>query len=85
MRSNADLVGDMATLARLHAALDSIVETEYVIAAIHQTSPSAPPAVARVSALLGEARELLRSLLARREHRHAVGSADKLAHRAPED
>jgi hypothetical protein len=86
MRTNADFVGDMATLARLHAALDSVVETEHVISAIHETSMSPPPAVARVGALLGEARELLRWLLATRpEHRHAVGSADTLAHRGSED
>ncbi|TMQ15752.1 MAG: hypothetical protein E6J91_12945 [Deltaproteobacteria bacterium] len=72
----------MATLARLHAALDSVVETEHVIAAIHNSSGNPPPAVARVGSLLGEARELLRHLLARPEHRHAVGSADTLAHRA---
>lgn len=74
----------MATLARLHAALDSVVETEHVIAAIHETSPSPPPAVARVGALLGEARELLRLLLVRPERRHGVGSADTLAQRARE-
>jgi hypothetical protein len=75
MRSKADLVGDLATLARLHAALDSVVETEQVIAAIHETSPSAAPAVVRVGALLGEARELLRRLLVHPERREA----DKLA------
>ena len=65
MRSNADVVADLATLARLHAALDSVVETEQVIAAIHETSPSAAPGVVRVGALLGEARELLRRMLVR--------------------
>ena len=85
MRTHADFVGDMATLARLHAALDSVVETEHVISAIHDTSMNPPPAVIRVGALLGEARELLRRLLARPEHRHAVGSSDILAHRSPED
>jgi hypothetical protein len=75
MRSNADLVGDLATLARLHAALDSVVETEQVIAAIHETSPSAGPAVVRVGALLSEARELLRRMLVRPDRR----DGDKLA------
>ena len=74
----------MATLARLHAALDSVVETEQVIAAIHDTSASPPPAVTRVGVLLGEARELLRWMLVRPEHRHSVGSADTMAHRIPE-
>ena len=46
-----------------------------MIAAIHETSPSAAPAVVRVGALLGEARELLRRLLAHPERREA----DKLA------
>lgn len=65
----------MATLARLHAALDSITETEHVIAAIHSTSPHPPQALSRVGSLLGETRELLRWMLARPEHRQAVGSA----------
>ena len=75
MRSHPDHDGDLATLARLHAALDSVVETEQVIAAIHQTSPGAASGVVRVSALLGEARELLRRMLARPERREP----DKLA------
>ena len=79
MRSNADLVGDMATLARLHAALDSVVETEQVIAAIHDSSASRSQAVVRVGTLLGEARELLRGLLVRPDRRSAVGTVDSLA------
>lgn len=75
MRSNPELVGDLATLARLHAALDSVVETEQVIAAIHQTSPGAAPGVVRVSALLGEARELLRRMLQRPERQAAANLA----------
>jgi hypothetical protein len=70
---------DLATLARLHAALDSVVETEQVIAAIHDSSASHAAAVVRVSTLLGEARELLRGLLVRPDRRHAVGSLDSLA------
>jgi hypothetical protein len=84
MRTKAEALRDMATLARLHAALDSVVETEHVIAAIQNTSTSPPAAVARIGSLLGETRELLRWLLARPEHRQAVGSADTLAHRTRE-
>jgi hypothetical protein len=62
---------DMMTLARLHAALDSVVETEALIGAVHETSPLPQPAVLRVKELVGEARELLRWLL-RPESRHAV-------------
>jgi hypothetical protein len=51
------------TLARLHAALDSVVETEHMIAAIKQGSPTAPRSVQHVADLLGQARELLRYLL----------------------
>ena len=62
----------MVALARLHAALDSVVETQGVIAAIHQASAIPQPGVTRVSELLGEARELLRGLLVRPETRQAV-------------
>jgi hypothetical protein len=79
MRNNAELVADLATLARLHAALDSVVETEQVIAAIHDSSTSHSVAVVRVGALLGEARELLRGLLVRPDRRHGVGALDSLA------
>jgi hypothetical protein len=72
-------VADLATLARLHAALDSVVETEQVIAAIHDSSASRAAAVVRVSALFGEARELLRGLLVGPDRRYAVGSPDSLA------
>jgi hypothetical protein len=63
---------DMITLARLHAALDSVVETEQQIAAIRDAS--AIPHVGRVAELLDQARELLRGML-RKETRHAVGLA----------
>lgn len=79
MRSNAELAADLATLARLHAALDSVVEIQQVIAAIRDTSPSHAQAVVRVGALLGEARELLRGLLVRPDRRHALAAADSLA------
>ena len=81
MRNNAELVADLATLARLHAALDSVVETEQVIAAIHDTSANRAVAVVRVGALLGEARELLRGLLARPDRRRSVEALDSLAGR----
>jgi len=62
---------DMTTLARLHAALDSVVETEELLAQVRETTPSSPIALARVSAAMKEARELLRALL-RPEPRHHV-------------
>ena len=65
--------GDMMTLARLHAALDSVVETEQLIAMIKATSVESPPALGRVADLVGEARELLRRLLVRPETRQPVG------------
>ena len=73
MRTSVSLVTDMMTLARLHAALDSVIETEQLIAAVDETSPLPRPAVARVRALVGETRELLRRLLRPPEPRHAVG------------
>jgi hypothetical protein len=54
---------DLQTLARLHAALDSVVETEQLIATIKQGSPTAPRSVQHVADLLGQARELLRFML----------------------
>jgi hypothetical protein len=76
-RTPVESAADLAMLARLHAALDSVVETEQVIAAIHDSSTSR--AVVRVGTLLGEARELLRGLLVRADRRHAVGPLDSLA------
>ena len=78
-RTPIESVADPAMLARLHAALDSVVETEQVIAAIHDSSASRAAAVVRVGALLGEARELLRGLVLRPDGRHAVGALDSLA------
>jgi hypothetical protein len=60
---------DMVTLARLHAALDSVVETEQLIVAIRETSTTQGPAVTRLAEVVTEARELLRSLLTRPESR----------------
>jgi hypothetical protein len=78
-RTPIESVADPAMLARLHAALDSVVETEQVIAAIHDSSAGRAAAVVRVGTLLGEARELLRGLLVRADRRHAVGPLDSLA------
>lgn len=78
-RTPVEPIVDSAMLARLHAALDSVVETEQVILAIHDSSARRAAAVVRVSALLGEVRELLRGLLVRADRRHAVGPLDRLA------
>ena len=53
---------DLVTLARLHAALDGVVELEQLVVAIKQTS-AAPRSVQHVADLLGQARELLRYML----------------------
>jgi adenylosuccinate synthase len=65
---------DMMTLARLHAALDSVVDTEQVMTQIHESSAVPEPTVTRVRQLVAEARELLRWMLARPEGRHVVGN-----------
>jgi hypothetical protein len=75
MKRSADYADDMMTLARLHAALDSVVDTEQVMTQIHETSTVPQPTVTRVRELVAEARELLRSLLVRPEARHAVGKS----------
>ncbi|GEM_PF-5823557 len=62
---------DMMTLARLHAALDSMVETEELLTQVRETTPSSPNALARATAAVIEAREILRALL-RPEPRHRV-------------
>jgi len=72
MKRSAEVVTDMMTLARLHAALDSVTETEQMIAQIHESSAISPPTVVRVGELVAEARELLRSLLTTPKTRHAV-------------
>jgi hypothetical protein len=64
----------MMTLARLHAALDSVVETEALIVTIREASPSHGPAVTRLAEVVSEARELLRALLTRPEPRQVSGS-----------
>lgn len=72
MRHTAGLVTDMVTLARLHAALDNVIETQQAIEAIQVSSATPPAGVARLSSLLGEAREVLRYLLARPQTRQAL-------------
>ena len=72
MKRSAEVVTDMVTLARLHAALDAVTDTEQMIAQIHETSTISPPTVVRVGELVAEARELLRWLLAPPQTRHAV-------------
>lgn len=59
----------MVTLARLHAALDSVVETELLIATIHETSPAHSHSVTRLAEVVREAKGLLRSMLSRPERR----------------
>lgn len=58
---------DMTTLARLHAALDFIVDAEQMLGEIRESQTSSSPAITRVGQLLGESRDLLRGLLARTE------------------
>jgi hypothetical protein len=65
----------MVTLARLHAALDSVHETATLLAQIRETAAVPPHRIARATELVGEARELLRALLTRPEHRHGVEKA----------
>ena len=65
----------MMTLARLHAALDSVQETAALLAQIRETATIPQYGLARVSELMGEAREVLRALLTRPDHRHAVEKA----------
>ena len=62
---------DMMTLARLHAALDSVVETEELLRQLRDTTPGSARSLARASVAITEARELLRALL-RPDPRHRV-------------
>jgi hypothetical protein len=63
------------TLARLHAALDSVHETATLLTQIRETATLPSHGLARATALVGEARELLRALLATPDHRHLVEKA----------
>ena len=62
MRASVGLLHDMTVIAQLHAALDVVVETEATI----RESGASSPAIDRLEKLMGETRELLRSLLTRR-------------------
>ena len=75
MRSSLGVVSEMMTLARLHAALDSVQQTETLLAQIRETSAVPSRGLARATALVEEARELLRGLLAPPEARHGVERA----------
>jgi hypothetical protein len=83
MKRSAELVTDMMTLARLHAALDSVVDIEQLITQVHESSMVSRPTIARVGALVAETRELLRHLLAPPHARHAVGNP--ASRREPDD
>jgi hypothetical protein len=63
MKRTEARVPDMMTLARLHAALDAVIDTQQMIAQIHETSMVAQSRVTRLGSLVAEARELLRELL----------------------
>jgi hypothetical protein len=65
----------MMTLARLHAALDSVVETETLLAQIRETALLPAHGLARATQLVGEARDLLRGLLRQPDRRHGVEKA----------
>jgi hypothetical protein len=75
MRSMPRTGSDMMTLARLHAALDSVHETASLLAQIRETASIPPHGLMRATELVGEARELLRALLARPEPRQGVEKA----------
>jgi hypothetical protein len=65
----------MITLARLHAALDSVHETATLLAQVRETSSLPPQKLTRATALVSEARELLRALLSPPDLRHGVEKA----------
>jgi len=64
MNRTAALVTDMMTRARLHAALDAVINTQEMIEQIHESSMASVPTVNRLGSLVAEARELLGRLLA---------------------
>jgi hypothetical protein len=73
MQSRTDT---QATLARLHAALDAVLETESRLAELEPQSPTSRRTVTRAAVLVNEARELISSLLVRHT---PVGTVDNLA------
>jgi hypothetical protein len=75
MRSTTRSGNDTMTLARLHAALDSVHETASLLAQIRETASLPPHGLARATELVGEAREVLRSLLTRPDSRQGVEKA----------
>ena len=66
---------DMVTLAHLHAALDSVLETEELLGQVRETTSVSSAALHKAVSLVTEARELLRSLL-RSESRQAVETSN---------
>lgn len=56
---------DMTTLARLHAALDFVVEARTLLGEIRAGAVAPSPAIDRISASLAEAQQMLRNLLRR--------------------
>lgn len=61
---------DMVTLARLHAALDSVLETEQLLEQVRETAPLSPLTLKKAAGLVTEARELLRALLRSETRQH---------------
>lgn len=64
----------MVALARLHAALDSVVETEALIAELRDSQALASLPLSRAATLVTETRELLRALLAAPARRQVSGT-----------
>lgn len=64
----------MVALARLHAALDAVVETEVLISELRDSQARASLPLSRAATLVTEARELLRALLAAPARRQLSGT-----------
>jgi len=64
----------MVALARLHAALDAVVETQALIAELRDTQALAPLPLSRAASLVTETRALLGSLLAAPAWRRVAGA-----------
>ncbi len=63
MSSRNELSRAPMVLAQLHAAFDRVLETETALRAVHDAG-FGQPTVRRIAQLVGESRELLRTLLA---------------------